>query len=61
MILKSVRFHFGDGTWRESVNLPPSHPIDWPFLGDPREATAMTVTTELSPEEFKKYWETLND
>ena len=60
MILKSVRFHFSDGTWRESVNVSPEHPIDWEFLnaaGANGVATRMTVTTDLTPEEFRKYWE----
>jgi hypothetical protein len=59
MILKSVRFHFADGTWRESVCSPP-RTIDWEFLGASGAAGAaigMTVTTYLTPEEFRKYWE----
>lgn len=57
MILKSIRFHFGDGTWRESVAWQGLRDIDWKFLGDPTKATAMTVTTEMSPDEFRKFWE----
>jgi hypothetical protein len=58
MILRSIRFHYADGTWRESVVVPPRG-IDWEFLGDPSKPTAMTVTTDLTPEEFQKYWNDL--